>query len=382
MSRMRLSQRVVTELQPRDKYYEIADAQQAGLLLRVQPSGEKTFYFRYRLASAQKRLKLATAREMTVEAARTLAKRKLAEVLQGLDPAAPRETPLQVKTLAELLPVYQARVRNKTTPEVVRTIKNHFSGLLHRPLAQITAGEVEQWRGAQLDAGKAVGTVNRRTAYLRAALNKAVLWGFLDANPMRMLKQLREDTGKPRFLTPEEEARLMSALEEREEQKGRKPFFADHLKPMILLALHTGARRGEIFGLEWRDVDIANATITLSGYKTKSGRTRHVPLNSVACKTMKKWQEQTGSAEGLVFRNEEGEQFSDVYSAWDRLVGDAAIKNFRWHDLRHHFASRLVQRGASLTVVRELLGHSSFAMTLRYAYLSAAERQSAVALLE
>lgn len=93
------------------------------------------------------------------------------------------------------------------------------------------------------------------------------------------------------------------------------------------------------------------------------------------------WKGQTSLADGYVFVNQKGNKFTDIKTAWKRLLRDANIHDFRWHDIRHHFASRLAMAGVDLNTVRELLGHSSYEMTLRYAHLSAGHKAEAVSLL-
>lgn len=129
---------------------------------------------------------------------------------------------------------------------------------------------------------------------------------------------------------------------------------SDYLLPMVMLSLHTGMRRGELFSMQWANVNLQKSIITISGHNAKSGKTRHIQLNSLASTIIKKWRSQTTSTT-YVFANANGERFDNVKKSWKALLKSANIENFRWHDMRHHFSSKLVMAGVDLSTVRELL---------------------------
>jgi integrase len=219
--------------------------------------------------------------------------------------------------------------------------------------------------------------------------------GKLAANPIRKVEKPRIDRGpKVRFLDAAEESRLRFALRERDAQlrfartSGNRrrmvrrenllaplPYFGDHLTPAVLLSMNTGLRLGEMLNLRWKNVQLDRRWLTVEGRGAKSRQTRHVPLKAEAETVLTQWREQSGS-QGRVFNVS-----LSFKTAWWHLLERADIQNFRWHDLRHHFASRLVQAGVPLNTVRDLLGHSSVAMSLRYAHLAPDQRFEAVAKL-
>jgi integrase len=156
--------------------------------------------------------------------------------------------------------------------------------------------------------------------------------------------------------------------------------FADYLQPMVLLTVNTGLRRGEVLQLRWTDVDMLQRKLLVRGDNAKNGKTRHIPLNNEALTTLRQWRSDSPSTE-WVFAGRGGERMRAVKTSWKRVLRSAAIIDFRWHDLRHHFASQLVMKAVDLNTVRELLGHSDLTMTLRYAHLSPEHKADAVAKL-
>jgi len=112
--------------------------------------------------------------------------------------------------------------------------------------------------------------------------------------------------------------------------------------------LHTGVRRGELFALTWQSVELQSGRITVYGATAKSGRTRHIPLNTEALDTLRGWQDQAANKAGLVFPAKNGAAFNNVRRSWEGVLKSANITRFRWHDLRHTFASKLVMAGVDL----------------------------------
>jgi len=230
---------------------------------------------------------------------------------------------------------------------------------------------------------------------LSGVLSGAVKLGKLTDNPIRRVDKPRIDRRpKIRYLDEPEEARLRAALNARDAEmrearkpanvwrQGRQyellpslPHFGDHLTPAVLLSMNTGLRRGELLALRWDCIDFKRQMLTVEGGTAKSRQTRHVCLNEEATRVLNCWRNQANGGKRVF------ETRTSFKSAWVKLLKRAEIAKFRWHDLRHHFASRLVQAGVPLNTVRDLLGHSSVAMSLRYAHLAPDQRREAVAKL-
>ena len=159
-----------------------------------------------------------------------------------------------------------------------------------------------------------------------------------------------------RYLTPEEETKLRTVLEAR---------WRSHIQEFDL-ALHTGLRLSEMYGLDWQDVDLARCLILIR--RGKNGESRYARLNSVALKALTELRKR-GDGTGPVIRNLEGEPLAGPRYWFEKAIAEAGISEFHWHDLRHTFASRLTMAGVGLRATQDALGHKSIAMTVRYAHL-------------
>lgn len=387
---------------PQEKPYEVFDPDLRGFSLRVESGGARTYYLRYLLPNGTRgRVKIGRAESMTPQEARAEAVLKAADAAKGIDPGAERKkaAPLTLGAFVEdeYDPLW---LRSKRTgAATLRNMKSAFASLWNVPLQEVTPGRVEKWRAAMIADGAKAVTTNRYLDDLRSCLSRAVEWDRVPSHPIAKTKRLKFDRApKVRYLDADEEKALLKALDTREEEMRakrdsynkwrrdrhrveltdlRKLAYADYLKPMVIVSMNTGLRRGEVFNLRWEDVDLDGGMLTVSGHGAKSGQTRHVPLNSIARATLETWKDQV-PPHGYVFPSPNGGRLDNVKTSWEGLIEKSGIKNFRWHDLRHHFASRLVMAGVDLNTVRELLGHSDLTMTLRYAHLAPEHKSEAV----
>lgn len=204
------------------------------------------------------------------------------------------------------------------------------------------------------------GTVNRYLAALSHAFTTAVKeWGWLDASPVRKVSKLKEPSGRVRFLTDDERARLLEACRASRNR---------YLYPAVVLALSTGMRQGELLRLTWADIDFERHVIVL--HETKSGERRAVPLEGHALTVIHELSKVRRIDTPLVFPGRKPGTSMGVRTSWEHGLRRAGIEDFRWHDLRHSTASYLAMNGASLAEIAEVLGHKTFQMVKRYAHLS------------
>jgi len=226
---------------------------------------------------------------------------------------------------------------------------------------RITSQEVEKFKQWRLTQGVKHSTVNRYLALIRKIINLAIEWGYLKAEDKPRFRMFSEkDNMRERILSVDEEERLL-------------PLLPDHLRPIVLTALNTGMRLGEILNLEWEDVDLKRRIIAVT--RTKSKKIRHIPINGMLLDILSG----IGRKSPYVFINPDRRQpWQEVKRSFKSACLKAGVKNLRFHDLRHTFATRLIERGADIITIRDLLGHSSVRVTERYAHSQVKRKIDAV----
>ncbi len=282
---------------------------------------------------------------------------------------------------------FPAQIRRRETllgDYLEQYLKDHVEGRLRQPshykrysellttalgkktLREITPTDITRYATRRREKDNmSPATVNRELAFLRRAYNVAIADGLVEKNPVKGVKFAKEDNQRLRYLLPEEEAELRKAIGE------------EHW-PKVAVALHTGMRRGNQFKLQWTDVDFDNGVITLR--HSKSGSTYYVPMNDELRAALRALPSRLRSR--WVFPSDTGDTPLDAQNFVNRVftvaLKTAGIVGFRWHDLRHTFASRLAMAGVDLRTVQDLMGHKTIAMTLRYAHLSPGHKLAAV----
>ena len=215
-------------------------------------------------------------------------------------------------------------------------------------------------------------TVNRHVANLKAmfswAADKKRGYVTKEVNEdIHSVEMFKENNSRLRYLSREEADRLLFHC-------------IDYLKPIVIAALYTGMRKGELINLRWGQVDLVNDVILLSQADTKNKERRELPINNTVKQAFKGLIRSTKT--DLVFWRKEGRDMKYIRKAFAGACKRAKIQDFKFHDLRHTFASWLVQQGTPIKTVQELLGHKSLTMTMRYAHLAPDNRKDAVNLLD
>jgi len=228
---------------------------------------------------------------------------------------------------------------------------------------------LEQYQTEKLQKGNKPATVNRLLATISHMFTKAVEWEMLSEDilkKIRNVKFLPENNKRLRYLSNEECSDLINAC-------------SHHLRPIVITAINTGMRKEEILSLEWKKhIDLKNDFILLD--VTKNGERREVPINQTLREALQSIVIKMNSP--FVFNDSKGHRFGDVKKSFKSACQKAGISDFRFHDMRHTFASHLIMAGVDLVTVKNLLGHKSLSMTLRYAHLAPSHTVKAVEILD
>jgi integrase len=331
--------------------------------------GDSPFWWASLIDTSGKRTRRSTGTADRREAEQILARWRLdtrREVVWGEQPSRTFDE-LMLNYLRETQPEKRSAERDRYSAKALYTF---WTG---RTLNDIGPSDVRGYIEHRRCAGVSDGTIARELGMFSSALNHARReWDWDVPNPVSGRKP-REPEGRVRWITREEAERLVRVAE----ANPRAP----HLADFIRLALHTGCRRGELLGLEWKRVDLQAGLIHLEAKHTKAGRRRSVPINSVARSALVnrlRWRAGHAPDTRWVFCDKEGEGIQSVKKSFAAAVKKAGISDFRIHDMRHTCAAWLVSAGVPLTEVRDLLGHRSVTMTERYAHLAPHRVQEAV----
>lgn len=323
-----------------------------------------TWWMTYRDAIGTQRFESCKTSNKKNAEQRLIDRRK--EALEGIVPA----PPIKPIALDELKDRYLTFVGHQRG---VATKKIHFAHFTrvwgNPPIHTLTVEILDHYRALRLSEKVGPATINREMATLKHALSKAVEWKLLRKalrEELTAIRKYQEPDGRLRYLSGESEAeRLLQACE-------------NWLRPIVLTALHTGMRKGELLGLTWDCIDMTHGFIRLK--QTKNGKARALPFNETLWSLFSSLRTRQGVP--WVFHDSAGHRWDDVRHGFDRACEIAGLTDFHFHDLRHTFASWLIMRGVPLATVGNLLGHTSPTMTLRYAHLSPKHLASAVRVLD
>ncbi len=287
-------------------------------------------------------------------------------ILEGKSPEIKKIKNHTFRELAEkYLPWCERQKAFETKARKIKQLIDVFDAV---PLRRFSTMQIEQFQSERLKKNKPA-TVNRLTATLKHMFTKASDWEMVEEEVLkkiRKVKQLPEGGGRLRFLSVDEARELVQACD-------------PHLRPIVVMALNIGMRKNEILSLRWDEhVDLRHGFILLD--KTKGGGRRELPINETLRMVLKA-QIRRVDVSYVFYNPKTGKRYGDVKKSFYSACKRAGIKDFRFHDLRHTFASHLIMAGVDITTVKELMGHKTLTMTLRYAHLAPSHKVAAVDIL-
>lgn len=257
------------------------------------------------------------------------------------------------KCLEEYLQYSETHKRTSSYKRDLTAARRLLKEFGARPISEITLRDVEAFQNKRALEVKPA-TVNRDFETLRHMFTKAVEWEYVSKNPARLVKLLKTPPGRIRYLSFEERDRLLLECAHN-----------SMLHAAVIIALETGMRRGELMRLKWEDISFETQVIYL--YRTKSNEARAIPISNRLLVFLRRlYSERVGE---FVFEKPDGRPYGNWRRAFESACRRAGIKSFRFHDLRHTFASYLVMANVNIRVVQELMRLKSLKMVMRYTHV-------------
>jgi integrase len=343
------------------------DTEIKGFLLEHRASGGATFYFRYRDSAGTVRLnRLGRAHQVSVSDARAKAHQMKQLLDEGGDPRAEsyrfRAVPMFAAfVLEQYLPYARTRKRSWNTDDAI--LRNHLLPLLGgRRMNRISRSEIVALQHDLFSRGYAAGTCNRMLVLLKFIYNCAIRWEILppDSNPCDGVEAFEDNGARERYLDTAEVQRLFLELDTNRNVQ---------VAQVIRLLLYTGARKSEVLNARWDEIDFGRRLLTVPAARSKSKKPRHIMLSDAAVDLLLGVPRER-EIPWVFFNPRTGKPPVSIFYAWDSIRKKVGMADLRLHDLRHSYASFLVNAGRSLYEVQRLLGHHDPKVTMRYAHLS------------
>ena len=351
---------------------ELCDTVVKGLYIEVRAANldSGTFYLRYKNTQRKtSHKKIGITSEMTLAQARTIAKQLKAKLLQGHNPKEVVK-PSTVMTLeafftSQYLPHIQQH--NRTWKNDEQMFNTHLRAVFgNTSLDKIKKADAQRFHAKLMAEGRKPATCDHYLKLLRRVLNVAVDWEVIAVNPLARVQLFNADNRLERYLNEEELDRLLAVLYRDENRM---------VCNILLFLVSTGARLGEALNAKWCDIDNQRRW-RIPQLQSKSKKPRYIPLNDVAMQILSAVDTKNDYA--YIFVNlDTGQRYKCIKKAWTRIRKEARLSDIRIHDLRHQYASMLVNEGRSLYEVQQLLGHSDPKVTERYAHLAPSTLQQA-----
>lgn len=351
------------------KRFYLYDERESGLVLQITSTGRKTFQCYRKLNGQPVRVTIGTFPELTVEQARKKAREIKVDLINGINPNEQARAIREELTFSELFHRWLeqfAKPHKRSWADDLRRYQNYMAQSFgNKRLSWFNPARVRDWHHGLTTKAKqrgpaatiTPGTANRALALLKTVFSQAAPEML---NPCASVKMFKE-VSRERFLQPDEMKRLFDALESMET--------GDDFRDYIYLSLFTAARRGNVLGMKWTDIDLDAALWTIPGEVSKNGSIMRVPLAEAAVDILQR--RKAAAASVFVFPSSESKtgHYCTPTKAWAALLKRAGLKDLRLHDLRRSCGSVMANQGTSLAVIGGALGHKHHSSTAVYARL-------------
>jgi integrase len=350
---------------------EFCDSEVKGLLAEVRSAspGIATWYHRFKHEGRTAYKRIGLSSEIGLSEARKVSTAIRAEIANGINPKGePKKVMLTYDAFfTEYLKFITPRLRSwRRLEELYRLrIKKVFGD---KKLDAITRQEIQSFHTALLAEGLAPATCDHHVKLIRQSLNLAIEWDMLDMNPAAKVPLFLISNLIEHYLDDEQLGRLLAVL--------RDPNSPRSVCQIALFLLSTGARLNEALTATWSQIDRQKRVWRIEAKFSKSGKVRAIPLNDSALEIINQL-DTKGEFEHLFVNRQTGKPYTTIMKVWSRLRAKAGLPFLRIHDLRHMYASFLVNSGRTLYEVQACLGHSDPKVTMRYAHLSTKSLQDA-----
>lgn len=354
-----LNDKLAASLPAPEKGYQLYfDTQVPGFGVRVTATGARAYILNYRANGVERRMTIGSVQEWQCTTARAEAKRLKKEVYYGSDPLGEKQERRAQPTMGDLVDRFEREYFPRLRPASIKPYQNATRRIRaawrHKPVVELTPSDVDAFHNGLSRATPVLA--NLVLSVLSRTLALAVRWGWTPTNVAKGVERNAE-TNRERYLTPAEIERLSQVLASWPDRR---------VANVVRLLMLTGARKGEVLSMRWEHIDAEAGVWTKPASLTKQKKVHRVPLSAAAMAVLST----IDRTSEYVFPSHKGKPLATIQGPWADICKAAGLVDFRCHDLRHTYASVLVQAGLSLAIVGKLLGHSSPQITQRYAHLS------------
>lgn len=360
---------------PGKSQIEYCDSDMPGMyiLVSAKNQGHGTYYLRYKDNTGKTcHQKIGRTSDITLADARKQAKTLKAEINLGANPRAEQKKQREVLTYSEFfenhyLPYVKPRKRSWYSDESLYRVhlKESFG---NRKLNQITRQQIQSLHTTLKESGRAAATCNHVVKLVKHSLNLAIDWNLMDGpNPASRVPLFFEDNKKEDYLSDEQLVKLLEVLRTHPNR---------NISLLVLGLISTGCRLNELLTAKWSDVQIDKGIILIRATNSKNKKPRVVPINSIMRSVLEELDTE-GKFENLYVNARTGSPYVNVYKSWQTLRKVAGLEHLTLHQLRHNYASYLLNAGVDIYSIKKLLGHSDIKTTERYAHLRTKTLQDA-----